>query len=419
MDKLVIQGGYPFSGSVQVAGAKNAALPILAASVLSGKQITLSNVPDVADVRSMIDLLHFHGAEMPNFQNGHLAFSTASLAGTDTPYDIMRRMRASFLVLAPLVIRFGQARVSQPGGCAIGNRPVDLHLQALQTLGASVEPDGGIIEVRAPNGLTGARITFSAPSVGATHTALMAAAGARGETEINNAAREPEVVDLASFLSAMGAQIEGAGTHRIRVQGVEAWREVEHSIVPDRIEAASYLMAAAITGGQLEIIGGRLEHLGAACKILEATGISIFPSDRGLIAARHGDLRSVDVTTETFPGFPTDLQAQFMALMCMADGVSVIREQIFESRFMHIPELMRMGANISHDGSSATVRGVGKLHGAEVMATDLRASMSLVLAGLVADGETTIHRVYHLDRGFEDIDGKLSRCGAHIERVSE
>ncbi len=404
---------------MQVAGAKNAALPILAASILSGKEVRLGNVPDVGDVRSMLELLSFHGAGQPLFRNGHLAFSTRTLTGSDTPYDIMRRMRASFLVAAPLVVRFGKARLSRPGGCAIGTRPVDLHLLALQALGATVDFSGGIFDISAPGGLRGERISFATPSVGATHTALMAAAGARGETEIVNAAREPEVADLAAFLTAMGADIEGAGTHRIRVQGASAWRDVDHSIVPDRIEAASYLIAAAMTGGELEIIGARLEHLGAACQILEAAGISIYPSDRGLIAFRQGGLRSVDVTTEAFPGFPTDLQAQFMALMCLADGTSVIRERVFEARFMHVPELQRMGADIRQDGSTAIVRGVKALHGAEVMATDLRASMSLVLAGLVAKGETTVHRVYHLDRGFEDIEGKLRRCGACIERVKE
>ncbi|PXW60171.1 UDP-N-acetylglucosamine 1-carboxyvinyltransferase [Chelatococcus asaccharovorans] len=418
LDKLVIQGGYPFSGSVQVAGAKNAALPVLAASVLGGRRVNLSNVPDVADVHSMLELLHFHGAEKAVLHNGRLSFSTEALSGSETPYDIMRRMRASFLVLAPLVGRFGRARISRPGGCAIGTRPVDFHLQALETLGAKVWLDGGIIEVQAPKGLRGNRITFPSPSVGATHTAMMAAAAASGETEIVNCAREPEIADVAAFLTALGAHIEGAGTHRIRVQGATSWRDVDHTILPDRIEAASYLIAAAMTGGQLEIIGGRLEHLGAALRILEAAGISVFPSDRGLMAERKGILKSVDVTTETFPGFPTDLQAQFMALMCLADGVSTIQERIFDARFMHVPELQRMGADIRQNGSTAIVRGVGQFHGAEVMATDLRASMSLVLAGLVAKGETTIHRVYHLDRGFEDIDGKLRRCGARIERIS-
>lgn len=404
---------------MQVAGSKNAALPILAASILGGGRISLMNVPDVDDVHSMLDLLGQLGATVEPLRNGRLVLSTQGIARVETEYDIVRRMRASFLVLAPLVGRFGHARVSRPGGCAIGTRPVDLHLMALEALGAKISFERGVIDVEARQGLRGARIAFPSQSVGATHTALMAAVCAHGETEIVNCAREPEIADLAAFLTAIGARIEGAGTHRILVQGPSSWREAEHRILPDRIEAATYLIAAGMTGGRLEVIGGRLEHLGAACQLLESAGVSIFPSDRGLIAERLGALRSVDVTTETFPGFPTDLQAQFMAMMCLADGVSVIRERIFEARFMHVPELQRMGADIRQEGSMAIVRGVSYLHGAEVMATDLRASMSLVLAGLVAEGETVVRRVYHLDRGYEDIDGKLRRCGARIERVSE
>ncbi|MBC01630.1 MAG: UDP-N-acetylglucosamine 1-carboxyvinyltransferase [Rhodobacteraceae bacterium] len=419
MDKLVIQGGHPFSGSVQIAGAKNAALPILAASLLGGTQVSLANVPHVSDVTSMLELLRGLGAEVGPLRNGRLSLSTADVLSSETTYDIVRRMRASFLVLAPLVGRFGHARISRPGGCAIGTRPVDLHLEALQQLGAEVRTEGGVIDVTARGGLRGERIVFPAPSVGATHTAMMAAASASGESEIVNCAREPEIADTAAFLIAMGATIDGAGTHRMLVQGPTSWRAAHHTILPDRIEAASYLVAAGLTGGRLEVIGGRLEHLGAACHLLEAAGLSIFPSDRGLIAERRGALHSVDMATEAFPGFPTDLQAQFMTLMCLADGVSVIRERIFEQRFMHVPELQRMGADITLSGAAATVRGVPRLQGAEVMATDLRASMSLVLAGLVAEGETVVHRVYHLDRGYEDIDGKLTRCGAHIKRVRQ
>ncbi|WP_349360696.1 UDP-N-acetylglucosamine 1-carboxyvinyltransferase [Stappia sp.] len=419
MDTFVIHGGSPFSGSVQIAGAKNAALPILAASILGGGPVSLANVPEVSDVRSMLELLSGLGAEVGELRNGRLALSTQGVTRSETAYDIVRRMRASFLVLAPLVARFGQARISRPGGCAIGTRPVDLHLEALRKLGADVAFEAGEIDVTAPQGLTGARIVFPTPSVGATHTALMAAASAKGESEIVNCAREPEIADTAAFLSAMGATIEGAGTHKILVQGTNAWRPARHTILPDRIEAASYMVAAGLTGGRVEVIGGRLEHLGAACHLLEAAGLSIFPSDRGLIAERTGALHSVDVTTEAFPGFPTDLQAQFMTLMCLADGASVIREGIFEQRFMHVPELQRMGADITLSGSAATVRGVPRLQGTQVMATDLRASMSLVLAGLVAEGETVVHRVYHLDRGYEDIQGKLTRCGARIERVRQ
>lgn len=416
---MIINGGAALSGSMQVSGAKNATLPILAASIMSGQRITLSNVPDVADIRSMLDLLKFFGVPDLAPLHGRLDFSTSELDLSETPYDIMRRMRASFLVLAPLLVRFGKARISRPGGCAIGTRPVDLHLEALKALGADIEFQNGIFDVTAPQGLSGGRIVFPLPSVGATHTAMMAAAGAKGETEIINAAREPEIVDVARFLSAMGAKIEGAGTHKITIQGTQSWQDVSHGIVPDRVEAATYIMAAAMTGGELEIIGARLEHMGASCKILEQAGITIFPSDRGLIARRSGEIASVDMTTEPFPGFPTDLQAQFMALMCLANGASVIRERIFEARFMHVPELQRMGADIRQEGSTAIVKGVQNLHGAEVMATDLRASMSLVLAALVAQGQTTIHRIYHLDRGFEDIDGKLRRCGASVERVAE
>ncbi|SDU45852.1 UDP-N-acetylglucosamine 1-carboxyvinyltransferase [Stappia sp. ES.058] len=419
MDKLVIQGGYPFSGSVQIAGAKNAALPILAASLLGGTQVSLANVPHVSDVDSMLNLLGGLGADVGPLRNGRLSLSTGNVSSSETTYDIVRRMRASFLVLAPLVGRFGHARISRPGGCAIGTRPVDLHLEALQQLGAEVQTESGVIDVTARGGLKGARIVFPTPTVGATHTALMAAVSATGESEIVNCAREPEIADTAAFLSAMGATIEGAGTHRMLVQGPASWRPASHTILPDRIEAASYLVAAGLTGGRLEVIGGRLEHLGAACHLLEAAGLSIFPTDRGLIAERRGTLHSVDMATEAFPGFPTDLQAQFMTLMCLADGVSVIRERIFEQRFMHVPELQRMGADISLSGAAATVRGVSRLQGAEVMATDLRASMSLVLAGLVAEGETVVHRVYHLDRGYEDIDGKLTRCGAQIARVAQ
>ncbi|MCL4138978.1 UNVERIFIED_CONTAM: hypothetical protein GTU68_052751 [Idotea baltica] len=288
----------------------------------------------------------------------------------------------------------------------------------MATLGAEIAQEEGYIIARAKKGLSGGRCALSFPSVGATHTALMAAAGASGETEIVNAAREPEIVDLAAFLTAMGAQIEGAGTHRILVQGTQSWRDARHVVVPDRIEVASYLIAAAMTGGELEVVGGRLEHLGATCRLLESAGLSIIPSDRGLIARPAGRLKSVDLTTEPFPGFPTDLQAQFMAMMCLADGVSVVRDRIFEARFMHLPELQRLGADIRQEGAMAIVRGVPELRGAEVMATDLRASMSLVLAGLVANGQTVVHRVYHLDRGYEDIEGKLRRCGADIERVA-
>jgi UDP-N-acetylglucosamine 1-carboxyvinyltransferase len=327
-------------------------------------------------------------------------------------------MRASILVLAPLLARFGSARVSLPGGCAIGARPIDLHLKALDALGAEVNIDAGYIDAKSKSdGLRGNRIVLSSPSVGATETALMAATLARGESEILNAARDPEVADLASCLIAMGAKIEGFGTHRILVQGATALHRARHDLITDRIEAGTYAIAAAITGGHLEILGAHLEHLGSVGAILESAGVQIWPTDRGLMVVRSSPLRSVDVATEPYPGFPTDLQAQFMALMTIASGASVIRETIFESRFMHVPELTRLGANISLQGSTALVRGVERLHGAEVMATDLRASVSLVLAALVAKGETTINRVYHLDRGYETLDRKLAQCGADVQRV--
>jgi UDP-N-acetylglucosamine 1-carboxyvinyltransferase len=329
-------------------------------------------------------------------------------------------MRASILVLAPLLARFGSARVSLPGGCAIGARPIDLHLKALAALGADIRIESGYIHAQAKSeGLRGGRIVLSSPSVGATETALMAAALAQGETEILNAARDPDVSDLALCLAAMGARIEGAGTHRILLQGVDTLRRARHDLITDRIEAGTYAIAAAITGGHLEILGAHLEHLGSVGAALESAGVRLWPTDRGLMVVRDGPLKAVDVTTEPYPGFPTDLQAQFMALMTIAPGASVIRETIYESRFMHVPELGRLGANISLQGSTALVRGVSRLHGAEMMATDLRASVCLVLAALVAEGETTVHRIYHLDRGYESLDRKLVQCGADIDRVAE
>lgn len=418
MDSLHIEGGHRLDGSVQVAGAKNAALPLLAASLLSDRNLALGNLPAVTDVTAMLELLREFGVRVDGPRQGRLALHATGIVNTEATWDIVRRMRASFLVLAPLVARFGHARISRPGGCSIGTRPVDLHLEALAALGASVETGGGVIEVTVPRagGLQGGRINLAFPSVGATHTAMMAATAARGETEIVNCAREPEIVDVAACLARMGARIEGAGTHRILVEGPTLWQPAEHAILPDRIEAGTYLIAAALTCGQVEVTGGRLEHLGGVCEVLDAAGVTVFPSDRGLIAERHGPLRSVDMTTGPFPAFPTDLQAQFMALMTQAEGVSAIRETVFENRFMHVPELQRLGANIEHRGSVARVHGRSTLEGASVMATDLRASMCLVLAGLVARGWTTVNRVCHIDRGYEDVEGKLRRCGARIER---
>ena len=420
MDRLIIRGGKRIEGSVRVSGAKNAALPQIAAALLSSEPLELTNVPAVTDVDTMLSMMREFGVVASRGSGRLLTLDASGAHNAEAPYDLVRRMRASILVLAPLVARFGSARVSMPGGCAIGARPIDLHLKVLETLGAEVRMDSGYIHARVKErGLRGGRVVLSSPSVGATETALMAASLARGETEILNVARDPEVSDLAQCLTAMGAQIEGAGTHRVVLQGVDALHRARHDLISDRIEAGTYAVAAAITGGHLEILGAHLEHLGSVGAFLESAGVQIWPTDRGLMVTRSGPLRSVDVTTEPYPGFPSDLQAQFMALMTIAAGASVIRETVFESRFMHVPELGRLGANISLQGSTALVRGVERLHGAEVMATDLRASVSLVLAALAAEGETTVHRIYHLDRGYESLDHKLVQCGADIRRVSE
>jgi len=419
MDRLVIRGGRRIEGSVQVRGAKNAALPQIAAALLAAEPLELANVPEVSDVTTMLALMREFGVEATRRNGRTLVLDARGAKNAQAPYDMVRKMRAGILVLAPLLARFGAARVSQPGGCAIGARPIDLHLKALEALGAEVGMDAGYIEARLKSdGLRGGRIVLSSPSVGATETALMAATLARGETEILNAAREPEVCDLAHCLAAMGARIEGAGTHRVLVEGVAALHRGRHELVTDRIEAGTYAVAAAITGGHLEILGAHLEHLGSVGAVLESAGARIWPTDRGLMIVRDGPLQAVDIATEPYPGFPTDLQAQFMALMSVATGASVIRETVFESRFMHVPELGRLGANISLQGSTALVRGVAGLLGAEVMATDLRASVCLVLAALVAEGETTVHRIYHLDRGYEQLDRKLVQCGADIRRVA-
>jgi UDP-N-acetylglucosamine 1-carboxyvinyltransferase len=417
MDRLVIRGGRRLEGSVEVRGAKNASLPQIAAALLSAEPLELANVPDVSDVASMLALMRVFGVEAD--QGRRLILDASRAHNAEAPYDMVRKMRASILVLAPLLARFGQARVSLPGGCAIGARPVDLHIKALAALGAEVEMAGGYITAQTSGGrLQGGRIILSTPSVGATETALMGAVLARGETEILNAARDPEICDLALCLIAMGAGIEGAGTHRIQVQGADALKRARHELVTDRIEAGTYAIAAAITGGHLEIIGAHLEHLGAVGAALENAGVQIWPTDRGLMISRNSPLKAVDIVTEPYPGFPTDLQAQFMALMAVAPGAAMIRETVFESRFMHVPELSRLGANISLQGATALVRGVERLRGAQVMATDLRASVSLVLAGLVAEGETTINRIYHLDRGYEALDRKLVQCGADITRTA-
>jgi UDP-N-acetylglucosamine 1-carboxyvinyltransferase len=420
MDRLVIRGGKRIEGSVQVCGAKNAALPQIAAALLSAERLELTNVPDVTDVDTMLALMREIGVVASRGPGRLLVLDASGARTAFAPYDMVRRMRASILVLAPLLVRFGSARVSMPGGCAIGARPIDLHLKALEALGADVGMESGYVHARTNgDGLRGGRVVLSSPSVGATETALMASVLARGETEILNGARDPEVCDLALCLTEMGARIQGVGTHRILVQGVDALRHARHELITDRIEAGTYAIAAAITGGHLEILGAHLEHLASVGAVLESAGARIWPTDRGLMVVRSGPLEAIDIATEPYPGFPTDLQAQFMALMTVASGGSTIRETVFESRFMHVPELGRLGANISLQGSRALVRGVKQLHGAQVMATDLRASVSLVLAALVAEGETTVNRVYHLDRGYEALDRKLVQCGADIRRVAE
>ena len=413
MDRLRIVGGHRLQGAVAIAGAKNAALPQIAAALLNPHPVELTNLPKVADIANMLDVIGLHGAAVRR-DGLTTTIDAAQAVSRETAYDTVRRMRATVLVLGPLLARFGQARVSLPGGCAIGARPVDIHVKALAALGADIGIATGKMHARGP----GARLVLPSPSVGATETAMMAATYARGETEILNAAREPEVADLAAFLAAMGAHIEGAGTHRILVQGDTAWRAARHHTIPDRIEAGTYAIATAITGGQLELTNARLDHMTSVVQALEMAGVTIWPSDRGLIVSRDGPLRATDIVTEPYPGFPTDLQAQFMALASQADGASILRETVFENRFMHVPELMRMGANITLQGTVAVVRGPQPLTGAQVMATDLRASVSLVLAALVASGETIINRVYHLDRGYEQLDRKLKLCGAEIERLA-
>ncbi len=426
MDKIRIRGGRPLSGQIRISGAKNAALPLMVASLLTDEPLTLTNLPHLADITTLASLLAQHGVDIvvDGSNGGAGAGMTTTLTArritsTTAPYDIVRKMRASVLVLGPLVAREGQARVSLPGGCAIGTRPVDLHVMGLEALGAETTVVEGYIEARAPRGLTGARIVFPKVSVGATENVMMAATLARGETVLVNAAREPEIVDLATCLIAMGARISGAGTDTIRIEGVDRLHGARHHIVPDRIETGTYAMAVAATGGSVELVGTRVELIEAAAKLLRESGVIIEPTADGIRVSRAGALLGVDVMTEPYPGFPTDLQAQMMGLMTTAEGAAMITETIFENRFMHVPELARMGANITVHGASALVRGVPKLTGAPVMATDLRASVSLVIAGLVAQGETVLNRVYHLDRGYERLEEKLAAVGAVVERVQD
>ena len=422
MDKIRIKGGMPLEGVIPIGGAKNAALPLMAVSLLTSDTLTLENVPDLADIATMANLLVQQGVtvvvdEADGNRGQVLELSAAHITSTTAPYDLVRKMRASILVLGPLLARCGRARVSLPGGCAIGPRPVDLHIKGLERLGAEVELHGGYVDARAPKGLKGAEIAFPAVSVGATENLLMAATLAEGETLLINAAREPEITDLATCLVAMGARIDGIGTDRLRIVGSGRLHGTAHAIIPDRIETGTYMMAAAATDGELRLTGTRIDFVAALVRTLEGAGVEVSATPDGLkVRRRSRSLEGVDIMTEPYPGFPTDLQAQMMALMATAGGASMITETIFENRFMHVPELARMGANITVHGASALVRGVPRLMGAPVMATDLRASVSLVVAGLVAEGETVINRVYHLDRGYEKIEEKLAACGARIER---
>ncbi|MEO1563678.1 MAG: UDP-N-acetylglucosamine 1-carboxyvinyltransferase [Pseudomonadota bacterium] len=418
MDRIVVTGNGALSGTIPIAGAKNACLTLMPATLLTDQPITLTNAPRLSDIRTMTELLRSLGAEIAALQDGKvLALGTERISNRTAHYDIVRKMRASILVLGPMLAREHEAAVSLPGGCAIGARPVDLHLKALEAMGAEMELRDGYVHAKAPGGLHGGVIEFPFASVGATENALMAATLAKGTTEIRNAAREPEIVDLAKLLTSMGANIEGAGTSKITIEGVERLDGATHEVVTDRIELGTYMIAPMIAGGSVECLGGRRDLLATFCDKLEEAGAEITETERGLkVTASNGGLKAVDVTTEPFPGFPTDLQAQMMALMAIAEGTSVLEETIFENRFMHAPELVRMGAQIEVSGGTATVKGVPKLRGAPVMATDLRASVSLILAALAAEGETMVKRIYHLDRGYERVEEKLSSLGAIIRR---
>ena len=421
MDSILVRGNGPLNGVIPIAGAKNACLTLMPATLLTDAPLTLTNAPRLSDIRTMTQLLQSLGAEVASLQGGQvLALSSHALTSHTADYDIVRKMRASILVLGPMLARDGHAIVSLPGGCAIGARPVDLHLKALEAMGAELDLRDGYIHAKARSGrLQGAVVEFPFVSVGATENALMAATLAKGTTVLKNAAREPEIVDLAQCLRRMGAQIDGEGTGTITIQGVTSLGGATHPVVTDRIELGTYMLVPAICGGEVELLGGRIDLVAAFCEKLDQAGISVSETPRGLkVARRNGRIRAVNVVTEPFPGFPTDLQAQMMALLCIADGTSVLEERIFENRFMHAPELARMGARIEVQGGTATVAGVEKLKGARVMATDLRASVSLILAALAAEGETVVSRVYHLDRGYERVEEKLSACGALIERIS-
>ena len=421
MDSIVVKGGRELNGKIHIAGAKNAALALMPATLLSEEPLTLTNAPRLSDMKTMAELLRSLGSEINQLQDGKVqVMSTHGSINTTADYDIVRKMRASNLVLGPLLAREGHAIVSLPGGCAIGARPMDIHTNGLEKMGATIDLKEGYLHAKAAGGrLKGAVIDFPFASVGATENIMMAATLAKGTTVINNAAREPEIVDLATCLRAMGAQISGDGTSTIEIQGVDRLGGATHPVVTDRIELGTYMLAPVFTGGEIECIGGKMHLVAAFAEKLDAAGIDVTETKDGLKVKRRGDRpKAVNVTTEPFPGFPTDLQAQMMAMLCFADGKSVLEETIFENRFMHAPELVRMGANIDVSGNTATVTGVAKMKGAPVMATDLRASVSLILAGLASEGETIVNRVYHLDRGYEHVEEKLSAVGAQIERIS-
>jgi UDP-N-acetylglucosamine 1-carboxyvinyltransferase len=428
MDRIRIIGGQPLHGSIPISGAKNAALPLMIASLLTDQTLILDNVPRLADVSLLQRILLNHGVDVmlggkrpgdAPYDGQTLHISAARIVDTTAPYELVSKMRASFWVLGPLLARMGQAKVSLPGGCAIGTRPVDLLIMALERLGAKIEIDAGYVLAYAPNGLRGGEIVFPKATVGGTHTALMAASLASGTTVIENAAREPEIADLADCLNKMGAKISGAGTSRILIEGVAKLDGARHSVLPDRIETGTYAMAVAMTGGDVMLEGARPELLQSALDILALAGTTISATNKGIRVSRNGaGIAPVEVTTAPFPGFPTDLQAQLIALMTRAKGISRVTETIFENRFMHVQELVRFGAHIHLDGQTATIEGVPRLKGAPVMATDLRASVSLVIAALAAEGETMVNRVYHLDRGFERLEDKLAACGAAIERIN-
>ena len=426
MDIIRIRGGRKLEGKIRIGGAKNAALPLMAASLLTSETLNLSNIPDLADITTMLQLLkelgvrESSGIKASNADGNKTVLSLEALEPEKkvAPYDLVRRMRASILVLGPLLARWGKATVSLPGGCAIGTRPVDLHLKGFEMMGAEIELKEGYIKAQAPNGLIGANVVFPTVSVGATENIMMAATLADGKTTISNAAREPEIADLANCLKAMGAEIEGIGSDTLLVEGTNKLHSANHSVLPDRIETATYAVAAAITGGDIELTGTRTDLVKSILDVLVKTGSEVIESDKGVrVKNILGKIKGIDIMTEPYPGFPTDMQAQIMALLAISDGASMITETIFENRFMHVPELCRMGADINVHGSSAIVRGVNKLSGAELMATDLRASVCLVLAALAAEGVTTLNRVYHLDRGYERLEEKLSECGADIQRI--